>query len=100
VQFSRPPCTNIAGEVRSAGGTGLRRAMCWRSSAMRCAGSTALAVGVSSSSGILTGSPYTSSETDACRSSSSALRIPRRTRGSASVHSWCSWHMMAAFSVR
>jgi hypothetical protein len=67
---------------------------------MRCAGSTGSAVGVSSSPGSLRGSPDTSSATDACRSYLKAVRIPRRTRGSASVHCWCAWYMMAAFSVR
>jgi hypothetical protein len=28
------------------------------------------------------------------------VRMPRRTRGSASVHCWSAWHMMAVFSVR
>jgi hypothetical protein len=79
--------------------TGLRWAMCWRSSVMRCAGSTGSAVGVSSSPGILSGSSCTSSATDACKSSLNAVGIPR-TRGSASVHCWSAWHMMAAFSVR
>jgi hypothetical protein len=54
------------------------------------------AVGVSSSPGILSGSPYTSSATDACRSSLNAVRIPRITRGRASVQCWSAWHMMAA----
>jgi hypothetical protein len=67
---------------------GLRRAMCWRSWVMRCAGSTESAVGVSSSLGILRGLPYTSSATNAYRSALKALnavRIPRRTKGSAYV---------------
>jgi hypothetical protein len=67
---------------------------------MRCSVSTVSAVGVSSSQCILRGSPYTSSATEACRSSLYAVRIPRRTKGSASVHCWSAWYMMAAFSVR
>jgi hypothetical protein len=67
---------------------------------MKCAGSTGSAVGASSSPGILRGSPYTSSDADACRSSLNAVRIPRRTRGSASVQCWSAWHMMAVFSVQ
>jgi hypothetical protein len=58
----RPPCK--ADNLRAAG-TGLRRAMCWRSSEMRSAGSLGLVPGVSSSPGILRGSPYMSSATDA-----------------------------------
>jgi hypothetical protein len=79
-------CMNVAGEAWQAAGTALRRAMFWRTSVMRSAGSTGLALGVSSSLGILKDSLYTSSATDACRSSLKALWIPRRTRGSASVH--------------
>jgi hypothetical protein len=71
---------NVAGEAWRAAGTGLRRAMCWRSSVMRSAGSTGLALGVSSSPGILKGSPYTSSATDVCRSSLKVVRIPRRNK--------------------
>jgi hypothetical protein len=41
--------------------------MCWRSCVMGCTGSTESAVGVSSSLGILGGSPCMSSATDACR---------------------------------
>jgi hypothetical protein len=92
--------TNVAGEAWSAAGTSLRRAMCWLSSVMRCAGFTGSAVGVSSSLGIFKGSPYTSSATDACRFSLKAVLIPRRTRGSASVHCWSASQMMAAFRVR
>jgi hypothetical protein len=77
---------NVAGEAWCAAGTGLRRAMCWQSSVMRCAGSAGLAVGVSSLLGILKGSPYnTSSGTDACKSSLKAVRMLGRTKGSASV---------------
>jgi hypothetical protein len=63
-----------------------------------CAGSTGSAVGVSSSPGILRGSPYTSSFTDACRSSLNAVQI-LRTSGSAFAQCWSAWHMMAAFTV-
>jgi hypothetical protein len=95
VHLSRLLCTNVDGEAWRAAGTGLRRSMCW-SSVMRCTGSTGSTVGVSSSLGIVRGSPYTSSATYACRSSSYAVRIPRKTKGSSSVHCWPSWHMMAA----
>jgi hypothetical protein len=61
VHFSRSLCTNVAREAWRAAGTSVGRAMCWRSSMMRCAGSTGSAVGVSNSPGILSGSPYTSS---------------------------------------
>jgi hypothetical protein len=54
---------------------------------------------VSSTPGILRGSPYRSSATDACRFSLNAMWIPCGTRGSASVHYRSAWHMMAAFSV-
>jgi hypothetical protein len=64
VHFSKSPCTNIAGEAWRADGVDLRRAICYRSSEVRQAGSTVLAAGVSSSPGILRGSPYTSSATD------------------------------------
>jgi hypothetical protein len=47
---------------------------------MRFPGSTGSAVGVSSSLGILRGSLYTSSATDACRSFLKAVQIPRRIR--------------------
>jgi hypothetical protein len=47
VHFSRSLCTNVVGEAWRAAGTGLRRAMCWRSSVMRSAGSTGLVLGVS-----------------------------------------------------
>jgi hypothetical protein len=43
---------------------------------------------------------YTSSADDACRSALNEERMPRRTRGSASVQCWSAWHMMAAFRVR
>jgi hypothetical protein len=66
---------------------------------MRSTGSTGLALGVSSSLGIHKGSLYTNSATEACRSSLNDVPIPRRTRGSASVHCWFAWHMMGAFSV-
>jgi hypothetical protein len=100
MNFLRSLCTNVAREAWRAAGTGLRRAICWRSSVVRCAESTGSAVRVSSSPGILRGSPYTNSSTDACRCSLNAMRILRRTRGRASVHCWSTWHMMAAFSVR
>jgi hypothetical protein len=67
---------------------------------MRCDGSTVLVVGFSSSPGTRRGSPYTSSATDACRSSLKAVRMPSRKIGSASVHRCSAWHMIAAFSVR
>jgi hypothetical protein len=67
---------------------------------MRCAEFTWSAVGAGSSPGSLRFSPYKSSATDACRSSLNAVRIPKRTRGSVSVHSWSAWNMMAAFCVR
>jgi hypothetical protein len=86
-------CTNVAGEAWRVAGISLRWAICWRSSVMRCDGSTGSAVGVGSSPGILTGSP-----TYACRSSLNVVRIPR-TRGGASVQYWSAWHMMDAFSV-
>jgi hypothetical protein len=69
VHRSRSLCTNVDGEVWRAAGTGLRRAMYWWSSVIRCAGFTGSAVGVSSSPDILRCSPYTSSVTGACRSS-------------------------------
>jgi hypothetical protein len=97
VQSQRSLCTNVAGEACRGAGTGLRRAMCRRICVMRWAGSAA---GVSSSSGICRGLPYTSSATDASKSALHDVRIPRRTSGSASVHFWSTWHMMAAFSVR
>jgi hypothetical protein len=65
VHFPRLLCTNVAGEAWRAAGTGVRRAMCWRSSVMN-AGSTGSAVGVSSSPAVRRGSPYTSSDTDTC----------------------------------
>jgi hypothetical protein len=46
---------NVAREAWRAARTGLRRAMFWRSSVMRCAGSTGSAVGVSSLPGIVIG---------------------------------------------
>jgi hypothetical protein len=61
--------------------------------------STRFAVSVSSSPGILKDSPYTSSVTDACKSALKAVRIPRRTRRSPTVHCLSAWHMMATFSV-
>jgi hypothetical protein len=90
----------VLGLAWHVAGTGLRRSMCSRSCVMRCADSTGCALGVSSSQGILRGSPYTSSATDACRSALNDVRMPRRTRGSVSVQCWSAWHMMAAFSVR
>jgi hypothetical protein len=100
VQSRRSLCANVVGEAWRAAGTGLRRAMCRRSWVMRCSGSARPAAGVSSSPGMRRGSPYTMSATDACRSALYEVRIPRRTSGSASVHCWSSWHMMAAFNVR
>jgi hypothetical protein len=91
---------NVPGRVWRVAGTGLRRAMCWRSCVMRCAGSTGCAVAFSSLLRILSGSLYTSSADDACRSALNAVRMPRRTKGSTSVHCWFAWHMMAAFRVR
>jgi hypothetical protein len=67
---------------------------------MRCASSTGSAVGVISSLEILRGSSYTSSAIVAYRSAMNDVRIPRRTRGSASFHCWSAWHMMAAITVR
>jgi hypothetical protein len=67
---------------------------------MMCAISTGSAVGVSSSPEILGGSPYTSLAIHVCKSALPAVRIPRRTMGSASVQYWSALHMMAAFSVR
>jgi hypothetical protein len=49
----------------------------------------------SRSLGILKGSPYTSSATDACRSALKNVRIPRRTRGSVCFQCWSVWRMMA-----
>jgi hypothetical protein len=86
VQLWRSVCTNVAEKEWRAAATGLKRAMYRRSCAMRCAGFTWSAVGVSGSPGIRRSSPYTSSATDACRSALNDARIPRRTRGSASVH--------------
>jgi hypothetical protein len=63
---------------------------------MRCAGSIGWLLGISSSPAILEGSPYTSSDTDACRSASNDVRMPRGMRGSASVQCWSVWHMMAS----
>jgi hypothetical protein len=73
VHLSSSLCPNVDREAWPAAGTGLRWAMCWRSSVMRCTGSTGSAVGDSSSPGILRGSLYTSSATDACRSSLNAV---------------------------
>jgi hypothetical protein len=61
---------------------------------MRCDGCTVPVAGVSSSPGTRRGSPYTSSATDACRSSLKAVRMSSRTTGSASVHRWSAWHTM------
>jgi hypothetical protein len=58
-------------------------------------GSTVPAVRVNSSPGMRRGSPYTSSATDACRSSLKAVRMARRMIGSASVHCELAWHMIA-----
>jgi hypothetical protein len=84
VQLWRSLCTNVLGLACRVAGTGLRRAMCWRSCVMRCAGSIGCVFGVRNSPGILSYSPYTSSA-DACRSALNKARIPRRTRGNASV---------------
>jgi hypothetical protein len=100
VQIWRSLCTNVDGKAWCATGTGLRRAMYRRSFVMRCAGSTGSAVGVSSSPGILRGSTYTSSATDACTPALNYVWMPRGARGSASVDGWSAWHMMAAISVR
>jgi hypothetical protein len=100
VHFSRSLYTNVAREAWPAAGSGQRRSICCQSSVMRCAGSIGLAVGVSSLPGVLRGVPYMSSVTDACRSSLNAVQIPRRTKGSTSVHCWSAWHMMAVFRVR
>jgi hypothetical protein len=91
---------NVPGEVWRAARTGLRRGHELAELVVRWDQSTGLAVGVSSSQGILRGSPYTSSATDAYKSSLNAVRIPRITTGNASVHCWSTWHLMAAFSVR
>jgi hypothetical protein len=99
VHFSRSLCTNVAGVACCAAGTGLWRAMSWRSCVMRCVEFIGSAIGASSLPGILKGSPYKSSVTAACRPSLNAVRIPRKTSGSASVQCWSAWHMMAAFSV-
>jgi hypothetical protein len=50
------------------------------------AGSTGSAAGVSRLLGIFRGSSYTSSATEACRSTLNAVRILRRTRRSTSDH--------------
>jgi hypothetical protein len=68
VQVWRFLYTNVPRRAWRVAGTGLRRAMCWRSCVMRCAGSTGCAVCVRNSPGILNVSPYTSSADDACRS--------------------------------
>jgi hypothetical protein len=47
---------------------------------VRCAGSAGSVAGVGSLPGMLDGSPYTSSATDACRFSVNALWIQRITR--------------------
>jgi hypothetical protein len=73
--------------------------MCWHSCVIRCAGSTGSVVGVSSSPGILRGSPYTSSATDVYRSTLKDVQIPRRVRRSTSVQCRSAWHMMVVFSV-
>jgi hypothetical protein len=65
---------------------------------VRCAGSAGSIAGVSSLPGMLEGSLYTSSATDACRSSANAVWIQRKTGGSASAHCWSTWHTMAASS--
>jgi hypothetical protein len=64
------------------------------------ADSTGSAVGVSSTPEILRGSAYTNSATDASRSALNDVRMPRRTRGGASLHCWSASCTMAAFSVR
>jgi hypothetical protein len=100
MQLVKSLCMKVPGLAWRVAGTGLRWAMCWHSCVMRCAGSTGCALGVSSSPGILKGFPYTSSATDACRSTLKDVRIPRRMRGSVSVQRWSAWHVMADFSVR
>jgi hypothetical protein len=74
--------------------------VCWRSCVMRCADSIRCVLQISSSPGILKSSQYTSSATDACRSTLNDVWIPWKTRGSASVQCWSAWHMIATFSVR
>jgi hypothetical protein len=91
---------NVPGLAWRVAGTGLRRAMCWRSCVMNSTGSMVCVVVVRNSPGILNGSPYTISADDVCRSALNKERIPRRTRGSASVQCWSVWHMMAAFRAR
>jgi hypothetical protein len=56
---------------------------CAGGAVVRCAGSAGLVAGVSSLLGMLEGSLYTSSATDACRSSVNAVWIQRRTGGEA-----------------
>jgi hypothetical protein len=55
---------------------------CAGGAVVRCAGFAGLVAGVSSLLGMLEGSLYTSSATDACRSSMNAVWIQRRTGGS------------------
>jgi hypothetical protein len=76
----------VAEEEWCAAGTGLRQAISWHSCVKRCAGFTESDVGVSSSPAILRGSTSKSSATDDYRSASNHVRMPRRTRGSSSVH--------------
>jgi hypothetical protein len=68
VQLMSSLSMNVPGLAWCVAGTGLRQAMCWHSCVMRCAGSRGCAIGISSSPRILKGSPYTSSATDACKS--------------------------------
>jgi hypothetical protein len=88
VQVLRSLWTNVPGFVLWVAGIGLSLAMCLRSCVMRWDASGGCVEGVSSSPGILWGSPYTSSATEACRSVLQAVRIPRRTSESASVQCW------------
>jgi hypothetical protein len=60
VQLVRSLCIKVPGFAWRVAGTGLRLAMGWHSCVMRCAGSTGCALGVSSSPGIVIGSPYKS----------------------------------------
>jgi hypothetical protein len=73
---------------------------CAGGAVVSCAGSAGSVARVSSLLGMLEGSLYMSSATDACRFSLNAVWIQRRTEGSASAHCWSAWHTMAAFSVR
>jgi hypothetical protein len=100
----RSLCTHAAGETWRAVRTGLRWAMCWRSSMVRCAGFTGLAVGASSSLGILRVLLYTSLATDACRSSFECLEDSEENQGKCLfpvlvhvAHDGCLQHLLEAF---